>query len=117
MYPTNFLLGSLSHNSLEVRRNNDQLVSLCKILRGKIDAPELHGELLQLCAPVKYYRNRTHTLFAVPARRTVARAQSPIPRVLSSLNALLDAKPDCDVFADEWKTILSVCLEYCEMSV
>jgi hypothetical protein len=38
LYPTEFLLGILGYNSLEVRRMRDQLVTMCKILRGKIDS-------------------------------------------------------------------------------
>lgn len=116
MYPTKFLLGTLGYNSLEVRRNCDQIGTMCKILHGKILATELHEKLTRLFVPNNYCRSRKHKLFAVPACRTVARANSPIPRSLAALNALLDGT-DCDIFADEWKKILSVCLKYCEKSV
>lgn len=117
MFPTKFLLGSLGYNSLEVRRANDQLTTTLKILHGKIDAPDLHDELLQLYVPNNYSRSRKHKLFFEPFCRTVARAQSPIPRTLSALNALLHASPDLDVFADGWRTVLSECLEFCEKKV
>ncbi|KAF9824592.1 hypothetical protein SFRURICE_004049 [Spodoptera frugiperda] len=116
MYPTKFLLGTLGYNSLEVRRNCDQIGTMCKILHGKILATELHEKLTRLFVPNNYCRSRKHKLFAVPACCTVARANSPIPRSLAALNALLDGT-DCDIFADEWKKILSVCLKYCEKSV
>lgn len=110
MYPTKFL----GYNSLEVRRNRHQLVVMCKILRGKIDAPDLHDELYRFFVPDKYLRSRRHKLFAVAACRTVARANSPIPRSHSNLNALLRANPDCDLFADGWMEVLSECLRFCE---
>ncbi|XP_045455333.1 uncharacterized protein LOC123665015 [Melitaea cinxia] len=116
MYPTKFLLGILGYNSLEVRRLRDQLAIMCKILRGLVDAPDLHEELCRFFAPIKYLRNRKHSLFAVPMCRTVARSRSPIPRSLTAFNALLDADPHCDLFADGWKMILSECLRYCEVN-
>lgn len=117
MYPTKFLLGCLGYNSLEVRRERHQMVVMCKILRGKIDAPDLHGDLLRLFTPDKYTRSRRHSLLAVPPCRTVARSQSPIPRSLSALNALLDANPDFDLFADSWTKILCESLRWCEINV
>jgi hypothetical protein len=95
----------------------DQLVTMCKILRGKIDAPDLHGELAQLYCPNNYIRSRKHKLFSVPSCRTVAHANSPIPRSLAALNALLNYCSDCDVFDDGWVKILSACLEFCERIV
>lgn len=117
MYPTQFLLGCLGYNSLEVRRANDQLVTICKILLGKIDSPDLHNDLLRFFVPNNYNRSRRHRLFALPSCRTVARTRSPIPRSLAALNALLSTRPDFDIFADEWKMILSECLVFCEKSV
>lgn len=114
MYPTKFLLGTLGYNSLEVRRHKDQLVTMLKILRGTIDAPDLSDQLCRVFAPNNYRRSRKHRLFSVPMCRTVARARSPIPRTLTALNALLDTSPNVDVFADEWRVILSECLKYCE---
>ncbi|CAD0195591.1 unnamed protein product [Chrysodeixis includens] len=76
---------------------------MCKILRDKVDAPELNTKLCWIFTPDNYLRNRKHRLFAVPTCRTVSRARSPIPRSLSALNALLESRPNCDVFADEWK--------------
>lgn len=117
LYPTKFLLGCLGYNSLEVRRANDQLITMCKILHGRIDTAELHNELSKLFVPDNYRRARRHKLFAVPSCRTKARASSPIPRTLSALNDLLDARPACDLFVDEWKTIYSTCLQFCEENV
>ncbi|KAF9812331.1 hypothetical protein SFRURICE_005442, partial [Spodoptera frugiperda] len=85
-----------------------------RFLRGIIDAPDLHNELVRLYAPNNYIRARRHRLLSVPACRTVARASSPIPRVLSALNSLMEAYPDCDLFVDELKTIKRVCLSFCE---
>lgn len=114
MYPTKFLLGCLGYNSLEVRRETHQIVNMCKIVRGLIDAPALHNELCRLYVPTKFHRSRKHKLFAVPMCRTVARARSPVPRSLAALNALLDSSPNCDLFADGWKEILIECLWFCE---
>ncbi|KAF9794094.1 hypothetical protein SFRURICE_019873 [Spodoptera frugiperda] len=101
-------------NMLDTRRNFDQLHIALKIYRGIIDAPDLHNELVRLYAPNNYIRARRHRLLSVPACRTVARASSPIPRVLSALNSLMEAYPDCDLFVDELKTIKRVCLSFCE---
>lgn len=117
MYPTRFLLGCLGYNSLEVRRAYDQLTMACKLLRSKIDAPDLSDELIRFYVPDRYLRARKHKLFDVPLCRTVAREYSPIPRVLTALNALLDANPECDLFADGWMKVLSECLRYCERDV
>ncbi|KAF9815329.1 hypothetical protein SFRURICE_011481 [Spodoptera frugiperda] len=89
---------------LDTRRNFNQLHIALKIYRGIIDAPGLHIELIRLYAPNNYIRARRHRL-SVPACRTVARASSPIPRVLSALNSLMEAYPDCDLFVDELKAI------------
>lgn len=117
MYPTKFLLGCLGYNSLEVRRANDQLITACKILRGRINSSELNSELCRLYTPNNYCRIRRHNLFVVPYSRTIARAQSPLPRTLSALNSLLQTYPETDLFADGWREILLVCLRFCEREV
>lgn len=117
MYPTNYLLGTLGFNSLEVRRGLDQLTVACKTLRGRIDCPELHGLFCRVYVPDKYIahrQNRRHNLFAQLPCKTVARAESPVCRTLKMLNALLTAHPECDVFADEWNKIMRICLVFCE---
>lgn len=114
LYPTNFLLGSLGYNSLEVRRGKLQLAVMCKVLHGMIDTPELHNELCQLTVPDNYRRSRRHNLLAVPQHQTTAHKYSPIPRTLSAFNALLQTNPNLDLFADAWPKILSECLKFCE---
>ncbi|KAJ8733616.1 hypothetical protein PYW07_014167 [Mythimna separata] len=114
LYPTKFLLGCLGYNSLEVRRARDQLTIACKTLRGIIDAPDLLAVLARFFVPDNYCRGKKHRFFAVPLCRIIARAQSPVPRVLAALNGLLDSNPTNDLFADEWKMILLVCQQYCE---
>ena len=59
-------------------------------------------------------QSRRHNLFALPLSRSVARAESPVYRTLRMLNALLNADPECNVFADEWKKIMRACLVFCE---
>lgn len=117
LYPTKFLLGCLSYNSLEVRRLRDQMTVILKILRGIIDVPDLHNEICNLFVPDNYCRGRKHRLLAVPTCRTVAHSKSPIPRMLAAINALLNSSTDLDVFANEWKIILSECLIFCEKNV
>ncbi|PZC70519.1 hypothetical protein B5X24_HaOG215757 [Helicoverpa armigera] len=101
LYPTKYLIGCLGYNMLGTRRAYDQLIIMLKINRGITDAPDLHNELIRLYAPNNYLRARKHRLLAVPVCRTVARASSPIPRVLSALNSLMETFPDCDLFTDE----------------
>lgn len=116
MYPTNYLLGTLGFNSLEVRRGFNQLTVAFKTLRGQIDCPELHNRFCRLNVPGNYLGRRCqrHKLFARPPCHTVARAQSPICRTLEVLNALLMEYPECDVFVDGWREIIRVCLMFCE---
>lgn len=117
MYPTKFLLGHLGYNSLETRRAYDQIGTAFKIFRNTIDAPDLSDRLLRLYVPNSFLRGRRHRLLAVPSSRTVARANSPLPRTLTVINKLLAAYPDCDIFADEWKDLKLLCLRFCENDV
>lgn len=117
LYPTKFLLGCLGYNSLEVRRANEQITMACKVLRGFVDAPDLSDELCRFYVPSNYRSARKHKLFAEPFCRTKARASSPVPRCLAALNALLNANPEFDLFADGWANILSECLKFCERDV
>lgn len=114
MYPTKYLCGCLGYNMLETRRAFGQLYIMLKICRGIIDAPDLHNELMRLHAPTNYLRARRHRPLSVPACRTVARASSPIPRVLSALNGLLETYPDCELFINDFKTVQRLCLSFCE---
>lgn len=114
LYPTRFLLGHLGYNSLQTRRAYEQIATVCKILRGIIDAPDLHNILARFHLPNNYLRSRSHRLFAVPFSRTVSRANSPLPRTLTAINRLLLENSDCDIFANEWKEIMLVCLRFCE---
>ncbi|XP_073946571.1 uncharacterized protein [Choristoneura fumiferana] len=82
LYPTQFLLGALGLNSLEVRRNHSLLMTTCRILRGESDCPELVARLVRLFVPNIpriELRPRARALLAVPAARTAARRGSPLP--------------------------------------
>lgn len=114
MYPTKYLLGCLGFNSLAVRRNNDQLKVMCKILRGDIEAPDLHSKLFQIVVPSSNLRLRRNRVFAIAPHHTVARAMAPIPRSLSSFNALLDKYPQWDPFNDNWSQIKLCILKFSE---
>lgn len=118
LYPTKFLLGTLGYNSLEVRRNNNLLLTMCKILRGESDCLELVGGVVRLFVPDVpriALRPRLRPLLAVPAARTVSRKNSPLPRALRLLNALLTSAPDCDLFASLWSIVCRECLTFCEL--
>lgn len=117
LYPTSFLLGSLGLNSLRARREKDQILTGMKIIRGYIDAPDLHNQLSLLFVPercVRWRAGRPRRLFAAPRVRTAARAQSPLCRILAQINALLTDKPECDVYGDGWQEILNNCIIFCE---
>lgn len=117
LYPTKFLLGQLGFNSLAVRRSLEQLSTCCKILRGNIDCPHLHNLLCALYVPNRYISHRPsrrHALFATPSSHTVARAQSPLCRSLTGLNAFLHANTECDMFCDKWNYIYKLLLTFCE---
>jgi hypothetical protein len=109
LYPTNFLLGALEMNSLEVRRTRLEIVTATKILQGHIDSPEYVERLSRLYVPDNYLRIRTgrrHQLFSRPACRTETRAQSPLCRMHDALNTLLANYPNIDVFIDDVKRFL-----------
>lgn len=116
MYPTKFLQGTLGFNSLETRRLNDQLLTLCRILRSITDCPSLLTEASRLCVPQNRARFRPGRvrLFEPLRARTLHRQQSPISRAQRNLNALIISHPQFDVFADGWKMIERLCLEFCE---
>ncbi|KAI5633711.1 hypothetical protein NE865_13574 [Phthorimaea operculella] len=114
LYPTAFLQGTLGFNSLETRRNYQLTLTVCRIVRGEYDCPELVSEALQLYVPDSYMRGRGHKLLALPSCRTVARQQSPLLRGLRFVRQLLDAYPDVDIFADRWSKLSNKCLESCE---
>lgn len=114
MYPTKYLLGMLGFNSLEVRRDCEQLVAACRMLRGESDCPQLTNQVCRLFVPDKYLRTRKHVLLSVPASHTVARSMSPLVRARSSLNTLLSSVPECDLFADRLMTVSEKCLAFCE---
>lgn len=118
LYPSKFLLGSLGMNSLEVRRNFFLMISVCGLIRGRIDCPELVSRVLRLHVPTvpkNHLRQRARRLMAIPASRTVSHGSSPLVRALEWLNVLLASAPECDLFASGWMTIRRECLRYCEV--
>ncbi|KAI5633533.1 cytochrome p450 domain-containing protein [Phthorimaea operculella] len=60
----------LGFNSLETRRNYQLTLTVCRIIRGEYDCPELVSEALQLYVPDSYMRGRRHKLLALPSCRT-----------------------------------------------
>ncbi|XP_061723662.1 uncharacterized protein LOC133529877 [Cydia pomonella] len=107
MYPTAYLQGALGYNALATRRLFDQLVTVLRILRGRLDCPELVGEACRLFVPDGRARFRADRLrlFAVPPARTVSRRNSPVCRALHTLNKLAAVQHSCDLFADGWTHI------------
>lgn len=119
LYPTKFLLGQLGFNSLEVRRSVDQLKTCLKILRGGIDSRDLHNRLCVLFVPDDYTQRRScrrPPLFSIPPCHTVARDQTPLCRTLRNLNTFLVANADCDLFFDNYYSIINLFLTFCEQS-
>ena len=82
-------------SSLEKRRNIIDSTFLIKILRNKIDCPQLL-EKIKFRAPARYPRVPI-TPFYPPPRRTVLGANSTIPRLCKLLNSCSDL---VDVHAD-----------------
>ncbi|CAH2087391.1 unnamed protein product [Euphydryas editha] len=79
-YPTRFLLGCLGYSSLEGRRWRDQILMMCKVIRGIVVAPELHENLFIIFVHnnyVKIRRNRKYKSFAVPPCHTVGSRETP----------------------------------------
>lgn len=91
MYPTKYLQGTLGFNSLETRRLSEQMVIICRIIRGLLNCPDLLAEVSRLCVPEHRARFRPGRvpLFAPRSARTVARQQSPVCRAQRHLNATI----------------------------
>lgn len=118
LYPTKFLLGCLGVNSLEVRRTNNLLITVCRFLRGESDVMQLVHNALRLSVPDVprvALRPRARALLAVPAARTRSRRSAPLPRALALLNTLLASAPECDLFAWRWVAVCRECLNFSEM--
>lgn len=84
-----------------------------------MDSIHLHDLLCALFVPDERgvpanRRGRLHDLFHVDRSRTVARSMSPLIRARRHFNALLVANSDCDIMFDNWKTLLTLFLAYCE---
>lgn len=116
LYPTAYLQGTLGFNSLATRRLSDQLTTVLRILRGRLDCPYLLGETCRLYAPDGRTRFRADRLrlFSAPLARTVARRNSPLCRALHALNKLGAERVSCDLFADIWPVVVRECVRYCE---
>lgn len=114
LYPTQFLMGVLGFNSLETRRNCQLLLTFCQVLRGESNCPDLLSKAFRLFVPDKYLRGRAHHLLALPATRTVAYRQSPLPRALGLLRDVLASAPHTDLFADGWSRLRNAFIIYCE---
>ena len=85
-----------------------------------VDSPELHNTLCTLYVPDNYLRHRPthrHRLFATSHCRTVSRAQSPLCRMRAAINSLIETVPECDIFNDTLRVIMSNCLMFCENHV
>lgn len=68
------------------------------------------------CMPLSNRRGVSrHQLFVFPPARTFVLAILLSLCNMTAFNTLLAWAPDCDLIADEWKSILFNCLEFCEM--
>ncbi|KAI5635284.1 ubiquitin-conjugating enzyme domain-containing protein [Phthorimaea operculella] len=106
--------GTLGFNSLETRRNYQLMVTICRILRGENDSPELVSNTLSFYVPDRYLRGRRHQLLALPDCRTVARRQSPLIRGVGLVRQFVNMNSEVDLFADSLSLLSRKCLEFCE---
>lgn len=88
-----------------------------QLLRVESDCPELVSRLVRLFVPdvPKLALRPRRRVLAVPAAQTVSRRNSPLPRALSLLNALLASAPECDLIALRWASVRNKCLRFCEV--
>lgn len=97
VYPSDFVIGMLGYNTLEVRRTVALITMVWKILTGCICIPSVL-ERLNLAVPTKSLSNRRNRLFREPVCRTEYGRLAPVPRSMTTLNAMLALNRDLDLF-------------------
>lgn len=86
MYPSLFVLGMVGYNRLEVRRELALALYIFKLLRGRINNPDVL-EMVSLCVPDRYvWRRHRPRLLAEPRARTNLLREAPLTRALRTLN-------------------------------
>ncbi|CAH2097373.1 unnamed protein product [Euphydryas editha] len=89
-YPTLFILGMVGYNELRVRRQLAIAVYMFRLIRGKINNPELL-ERISFNVPDRYAeRRRKPRLLAEPRARTNLLREAPLTRATRLLNQLSD---------------------------
>ncbi|KAI5633524.1 reverse transcriptase (RNA-dependent DNA polymerase) domain-containing protein [Phthorimaea operculella] len=118
MYPTNFLMGQLGYQSLEVRRAVALVKFVLNVIRHKIDSIDLVEVFTRLSVPnmraMTSLRPRYRALLAQERARTVARRQAPAARARTVIDAVLEAAPHCDLFATGMGCLMIECNRVCE---
>lgn len=92
--------------TLSTRRDLIDAVFLYKLLRHKIDCPQLLS-LIRIRVPSRYPRTAI-TPFCLPLRRTVLGANSPIPRLCRILNYYSDL---VDIYQDSTSRLCQVIVD------
>ncbi|XP_061711718.1 keratin, type II cytoskeletal 1-like [Cydia pomonella] len=64
---------------------------------------------MRLFVPNQYTRARRHPLLAERGARTRAHAQAPVARAHALLNSVLEAHPECDLFASAIGRLMTEC--------
>jgi len=101
LFPTKFLLGMLTYESLETRRRLYLGKHFFKLLVGNLHNPEILEEL-RLCVPPNYQRLRTQVLFRVPHAKTNVLDNSPICSAIRLFNQLSNS---IDLFSSRYSQI------------
>ncbi|XP_050679261.1 uncharacterized protein LOC126975415 [Leptidea sinapis] len=109
MYPTLFLQGHLSFDSLQLRRYVALTKFVLKINRGRVDCVYLLQRLVRFFVPTSYVRARRHALLAQPPARTQAHKHTPVIRAICLLNSVLEVAPQCDLFASSMECLVKEC--------
>ncbi|KAF9421547.1 hypothetical protein HW555_002480 [Spodoptera exigua] len=118
MYPTPFVLGMVTYQSLEVRRHLALFKYVIRIIRGShFNSSLLQNISFNIPLPIRHtLRPRRRTLFAIPESGTVTLKTSPLFLALTLINNILLDNESLDLFASTELRLLSSATRYLESS-
>lgn len=107
MYPTLFVLGMVGYNELRARRALALTSYIFQIIRGRIQQPEVLGNI-GFNVPDRYiWRRRQPCLLVIPKARTRLLKEAPLTRAFRILNLVAEKT---DVFYCSLSEFTRICL-------
>lgn len=117
MYPTQFVLGMVGHQSIEVRRHLAIIKYFLRLIRGSITNPWLL-QYVTFKVPTPFVRTtlrpRPTPLFTIPSTNTVTLVTSPLYAALNHINNILLFDPQTDIFSQKEPRLLATATRYLE---